>query len=53
MNLEIYQQLCAESNSLDTALFTANAGKRYQSCRRKKWNCNRRNHRGLSRYKEI
>lgn len=32
MNLEIYQQLCKGNQKfLDTALFTVNAGKRYQS----------------------
>ena len=87
MNLEIYQQLCAESKILWTqhclqrmqerdisradvknGIATGEIIEDYPddfpnpSClifgynvngRRKKWNCNRRNHRGLSRYKEI
>lgn len=54
MNLEIYQQLCAESKILWTQHCLQRMQERDISrADVKKWNCNRRNHRGLSRYKEI
>ena len=40
--------VCRIKNSLDTALPATNAGKRYQSCRCKKWNSNRRDHRRVA-----
>ncbi len=41
MDLESISEIVFRiKNSLDTALSATNAGKRYQSCRCKKWNCN-------------